>query len=395
MIALRLVVLALGGALGVFYPFIPVILQSLGFGPGEIGLIASIGAVGFTLAVPAWGHLADVRLGRSRTLQICAVGGAAATGALVGAWPPIVIALLFMAYFVFEASWQPLADALTVNLVAGRDYARIRLLSSLSFATSSIAAGFIYDVAGYGAAFPLAVALMLAMAVSAAGVPDVGRARLGAVASSLPGHGGRLGSAGVALRAAPRLAAVLVAVMLLHIGIIGGFTFLPLRLGELGSPPSDIALSAGVSALAEIPAMLVAGVVARRIGLRGMFVGSAVIYAAALASWTVLESPVLIIATRAFTGVAFAWVVIGVVLTIARLLPPELQGTGQSLYQTVGFGVGAILANIIGGVLYEGIGHGAVFTLGAVLAVAAAVMGWIAFPRDGASRDRLPPPSLA
>ena len=68
MIALRLVVLALGVALGVFYPFIPVILASRGFGPAEIGLVASIGAVGFTLAVPAWGHIADVRLGRARTL---------------------------------------------------------------------------------------------------------------------------------------------------------------------------------------------------------------------------------------------------------------------------------------------------------------------------------------
>ena len=60
-IALRLVVLALGAALGVFYPFIPVILQGFGFGPAEIGLVTSAAALGFTLAVPAWGHLADVR----------------------------------------------------------------------------------------------------------------------------------------------------------------------------------------------------------------------------------------------------------------------------------------------------------------------------------------------
>ena len=88
MIALRLVVLFLGASLGVFYPFIPVILANLGFGPAEIGLIASVGAVGFTIAVPAWGHLADVRFGRPRTLQICALGGAVAVGALLGPWPP-------------------------------------------------------------------------------------------------------------------------------------------------------------------------------------------------------------------------------------------------------------------------------------------------------------------
>ncbi len=396
MTALRLLALALGAALGVLYPFIPVILADRGFGPAEIGLVASIGAVGFTLAAPAWGHLADVRLGRSRTLQVCAIGGAAATGALLGAWPPIIIAVLFMAYWVFESAWQPLADALTVNLVDRRGYARVRLLTSLAFAVATIAAGFMYDVTGYQLAFVLTVGLALAMALAAGFVPDVRRADLSAASGVAEAdHRGRFGSAGLAFRVAPRLAGVLAAVMLLHIAIISGFTFLPLRLGDLGSPPSDVALSAGVSALAEIPAMLVAATVARRIGLRGMFVGSALIYAAATASWTVLETPLLIIATRAFTGLAFAWVVVGVVLTIARLLPPELQGTGQSLYQTVGFGIGAIIANIVGGLLYDLIGPAAVFGMGTVLSLSAASLGWWVFPRDGARHERLPSAQVA
>ncbi len=396
MIALRLVVLALGVALGVFYPFISVILASRGLGPAQIGLVASIGAVGFTLAVPAWGHIADVRLGRARTLQICAIGGAVAVGALLGPWPPIVIALLFFAYWMFESSWQPLADALTVNLVDRRRYGRVRLLTSLSFAIASIAAGFFYDQAGFDAAYILAVAATLTIAVAATRVPDVGRADLETPGhgAATPGHGAAtpsrsrpwLGSAGVALRVAPRLGAVLVAVMLINITIISGFTYLPLRLADLGSPPSDVALSAGVSAMAEIPAMLVAARVAQRVGLRGMFVVSALIYGGVSASWVVLDSAPLIIATRLISGVAFAWILVCVVLTIARLLPSELQATGQSLYQTFAFGLGAIVANLVGGVLYANIGHSAVFGLGLVLAILAATMGWFVFPRDARTR---------
>jgi MFS transporter, PPP family, 3-phenylpropionic acid transporter len=395
-IALRLVVLALGVALGVFYPFISVILASRGLGPAQIGLVASIGAVGFTLAVPAWGHIADVRLGRARTLQICAIGGAVAVGALLGPWPPIVIALLFFAYWIFESSWQPLADALTVNLVDRRRYGRVRLLTSLSFAIASIAAGFFYDQAGFDAAYILAVAATLTIAVAATRVPDVGRADLETPGhgAATPGHGAAtpsrsrpwLGSAGVALRVAPRLGAVLVAVMLINITIISGFTYLPLRLADLGSPPSDVALSAGVSAMAEIPAMLVAARVAQRVGLRGMFVVSALIYGGVSASWVVLDSAPLIIATRLISGVAFAWILVCVVLTIARLLPSELQATGQSLYQTFAFGLGAIVANLVGGVLYANIGHSAVFGLGLVLAILAATMGWFVFPRDARTR---------
>ena len=128
--------------------------------------------------------------------------------------------------------------------------------------------------------------------------------------------------------------------------------------------------------------MLVAARVAQRIGLRGMFVGSALIYGVATSSWIVLDTAQVIIATRLITGVAFAWILVCVVLTIARLLPSELQATGQSLYQTFGFGIAAIVANIVGGLLYQYIGHGAVFGLGTVLAISAATLGWIVFPRD-------------
>jgi PPP family 3-phenylpropionic acid transporter len=380
-IALRSLVLALGVALGVFYPFLSVILKGFGFSAGEIGAIASIGAVGFTIAVPAWGHLADVRLGRPRTLQVCAIGGGLAIVALLLPWPGFAIAVLFAIFWVFESSWQPLADAITVNALRGRDYGRVRLLTSLSFSVASILAGFLYNETGYRAAFVVFGLAALAMTLAAAFVPDVARADLsahrGPAGASPPW---RIGSSGVALRVAPRLGFVLGAVTLLFVGVIAGFTFLPLRLEALGGSPSDIALSSGGAAAAEIPTMLVAAQVARRIGLRGLFVGSALIYAVCLSAWAVSGFPLAIIATRAISGIGFAGVIVSVVLTIAALLPAELQATGQSLFQTTAFGIAAIVANVVGGILYDSLGHVAVFGLGAVMALGSAALGWFAFP---------------
>ena len=393
MIALHILVMALGAALGVLYPFISVILAERGFSPGEIGLVSSLGAVGFTIAVPAWGHLADVRLGRSRTLQICSIGAGTAIAALLLPWPPLVVAVLLGLFWIFESSWQPLSDAITVNALRGRDYARVRLFTSLGFAVAAVGSGFVYDRLGYTPAFAFFAIAAVVMTVSAAFLPDVARAdlavhrrRVGAgtatgTSRSAPRRTFGFGSSGVALRVAPRLAAVLVASALLHVGIISGFTFLPLRIDALGGSPSDIALSSGLSAGTEIPAMFVMGAVARRLGLRTIFVGSAVLYAVCMASWTIIELPLAIVATRAVTGLAFSGVVVGVVMTIAALLPSELQATGQSLFQTSAFGVAAIVANVVGGFLYESFGHAAVFGLGAALAMAAAVIGWFAFPR--------------
>lgn len=406
-IAVRLVVLALGVALGVLYPFFSVILADFGFRAGEIGLVASLGALAATVTVPAWGHLADVRLGRPRTLRITAIGGALAVGALLIPWSALVIAVLFIVTWGFQSAWQPLADAITVSAIRGTAYARVRLLTSLAFATATVIAGFAYDRTGYWLAFVIFAAAALVMAAVTLWLPDVGRADLtahGRAAAAptaadaattagsrrrdrLPRRTWSLGSIGVAVRSSPRLGLVLVAVALLHVGIISGFTFLGLRIVELGGSPSDVALAFGGGAALEIPAMLGAAWVATRIGLRGLFVGSALIYGLAFASWAVIDVPWLLIVTRAITGIAFAGVVVGVVLTIARLLPAELQATGQALYQTTAFGVAAIVANVVGGLLYDAIGHGAVFGMGALASLGAAVLGMAVFPDEGRSAE--------
>ena len=401
MIALRVLVTALGAALGVLYPFTSVILADFGFSPGEIGFISSLGAVGFTFAVPAWGHLADVRLGRPRTLQVCATGGAMAMVALLIPVPPAVVVGLFVLFWVFMSSLQPLVDAITVNALRGRDYARVRLFTSLGFAVAAILAGQLYDRTGYQAAFPLFALAAGVMVAAAALLPDVARADLDAHRRLAPGRDGSgrpapswrrsLGSSGVALQVAPRLGAVLLAIGLLHVGTIAGFTFLSLRIEGLGGSPAQIALSSGLSAGIEIPAMFVMGGLAQRFGLRVIFTIGALLYALCLASWTVLDAPLAIVATRAITGLAYSGIVVAVVLTIATLLPAELQATGQSLLQTITFGFAAVVANVLGGLLYEGVGHVAVFGIGAVLAVGAAVVGWLVFPVG--PRGRASPPT--
>ncbi len=79
--------------------------------------------------------------------------------------------------------------------------------------------------------------------------------------------------------------------------------------------------------------MLVAAAVARRIGLRGMFVGSALIYAAATGVVDRARDARCCSSRRGPSAAsAFAGVIVAVVLTIAPLLPAELQATGQSLY---------------------------------------------------------------
>jgi MFS family permease len=393
--AIRILFLLVGAILGVFYPFVPAILLDLGFSPEEIGLTTAIAALAFTISVPIFGHLADVVVGRVAALRVAAIGSSVAVLGLLLEVPPVVVALLIVAYAAFESALAPLSDALAVNALARapRAYARTRLLSSVGFAAASVLAGLLYNGTGFAPASVLWALIAVAILAVSRWVPDVERyrgpepaRRVGPEAAGRHGssdatrRAARGGSFAVALRTQPRLRGLLLGLGLVHVGMLAGFTFLALRILALGGQASDVALSAGFSAVAEIPAMLLMPRILARTGVRAVLVAGIVLYGLVMASWAFLDEPGLIIATRAVSGVAYAAIAIAAVLTIAALLPPELQGTGQGLYQTVGFGVAAIVANALGGLVYGAGGALPLFLGCAVLAGLGAVVAWRTVP---------------
>ena len=381
----QLLFLMLGAALATVSPYIGVMLQERGFTPSSIGFVAAASALGFTVAVPVWGHLADVVLGRARALQVAAIGAAIAMGAFGLPLPALLLGASIVAYNLFQSALTPLADAVAIALLTDptRQYGRLRVLTSISYGVVVIAVGFLYNVTGYGPAPLLWALFCLALAAGLFFVREPRRPRL------VIEHG-RGGSSRVALAVQPRLPAVLLAFGLIFFGILGSYTFLNLRLVQLGGAPSDLALSAGLAAFAEVPGLMLAYRVAARIGLRGLFVASALMYSVAILSWSVIETPELIIASRFLSGPAFAGLAVAGVLTINVLLPLRLQATGQSLYQTIAFGIGSMLANLIGGAIYESLGPPALFALSSAAGFGAALLGWLVLPRIGEAR----PPEL-
>ena len=376
----QLLFVLLGAALATVGPFIGVMLQGRGFTPSAIGLVASVSALGFTIAVPVWGHLADVTLGRTRALQVAAIGSAAAMAAFGLPLPAILLGASIVLWNVFQSALQPLADALAIGLLRdpARQYGRIRLLTSVSYGIVVVGVGFLYDRTGYVAAPILWALACLILAVGLFAVREPRRTRL------VIEHRG--GSARMALAVQPRLPAVLFTFGLLFFAILGSYTFMNLRIVELGGAPSAIAIASGLAAMAEVPGLVLAAPIARRIGLRGLFVGSALLYSAAVLSWAFIDTPELLIASRIVSGPAFGGLSMACVLTINVLLPLRLQATGQGLYQTIAFGVGSMLGNAASGAAYEIVGPSGLFAGAAVAGMVAAAAGLVVLPRAGEAR---------
>ncbi len=361
----------------VFTPFAPAILVERGISPTWLGLIGAAVSAAYVGVAAVWGHLADVVLGRGRALAL-AMGLSAAVLAVFAL--PLPLVAVGFAYLVFASLYGllfPLQDALAVNTLAdpGRQYGPVRALQSASFAVATLVAGALFEATGYGAAVPAFVALALLASLIALGIPDVARARPVA---------GRGGAVRQALAVQPRLPGVLLAFGLANVGVFAALTFLPLQIARLGGASGTIGLAAGTTAAVEVVAMPVISRLLARFGPRpvvaGAFAGLAVVFA-----WFALApTPEHIIAASVLYGVAWSGMWVGGVTTIRALLPPSLQGSGQSLLSLATAGVAAFVANVGGGLLWAGPGPVAVFGLAAAAAASGVAVGWFSLPRaDG------------
>jgi len=373
--------LAIGAWTASIAPFVSVILQAHGLSTVEIGVLSAVAALGAALLIPAWGHLADVVVGRTLAFRLALGVAIASAIALLLPLPAIVLAPLLASFTIYPTLFLALGDALAIGALRApeRQYGAIRALESLSFAIGVIAAGLLYDQAGY-AVVPI-VAIGLALLLTGLLGPVDDPTRDPAVRERASRHGGdalggRFGSISRALAVQPRLWPVLGVLVVVFMGLQGSVVFVGIRIVDLGGQPSDVALTFGIASFAEIPGLMFAGWVGSRIGLRGLVVASCVIYGLCIVSWGVLPSPAAINATRLLTGVCYGALFAARVLIIARLLPTELQATGQTMLGAATSGLGTALGAILGGVVYAVSGPTAYFAFAGMLAILGGIGAW-------------------
>ena len=355
------------------------ILRSRGLDPATIGVVAALAALVATLVVPAWGHLADELVGRVRAFRI---GLVVATGCAVGLLfqlPLVLVAALVGSFTVFANLFIGLSDALAVaDLPAPeRQYGALRAYASLSFTIGIVAVGFLYSWAGYGAAPAVFLIWSIALLFLVGWIPDraVDPKARGAARTD-GGRAVRFGSPGRALAVQPRLPVLLAVFAIAFTGLQGALTFIGIRIVELGGQPSDVALSFGVAAVMEIPGLVAAGWIGRRIGLRWLCLMSLVLYGMCIALWGVLPSAISINATRAVTGLCNGSLMAARVLMVPRLLPQSLQATGQVMFQAATMGFGSVLGSVVGGVAYKSFGPTVFFAAAGGVAILGGIGTW-------------------
>jgi MFS transporter, PPP family, 3-phenylpropionic acid transporter len=373
----RLIVLLFafnGVSNAVFGPFAPAILVDRGLSPTWLGILGACISILYVGLAGAWGHLADVTLGRGRALSVAFTIAAVLLAAFALPLSLVAVALVYVAYSTVYGLLFPLQDALAVNALRdpGRQYGLVRGVQSGAFALSSLIAGAIWQVTGYGWAIPAFILLAIPSILLAWRIPDIGRAEL-----TTQGRGGAVREA---LTIQPLLPRALLAIGLANVGVFAGLTFLPLLVVRLGGGSGSIGLVVGITAAIEVVALPGVSRLISRVGPRSVVsfgvAGMAVVYA-----WFALApSPEHVIAAAVLYGLSWSAMWAGSVTTVRVLLPPQLQGTGQSLLGVTTGGIAAFVANVGGGLLWAGPGPIAVFGIASACAAVGSVVAWWSLP---------------
>lgn len=374
-VGLLALLFALNGAVNsVFPPFAPAILVERGVSPAWLGAIGAAVSVLYVGLAGVGGHLADVTLGRARALAATLALSVALLAVFALPLPVAAVGLAYVAFATVYSFVVPFQDALAVNTLRdpGRQYGAVRGLQSGAFAVGSLAAGVAWQAAGYGGAIPALALLALPAIAVAARIPDAPRARLA------PRRRG--GAVREALAVQPRLAPALLAIGLANVGVFAMLTFLPLLLARLGGGPAAIGLAVAATALVEVAALPGASRLIGRLGPRPVVTGGVALLAAVFGWLAVAPSPAHVIGAAVLYGLAWSAMWAGSVTTVRALLPPSLQGSGQSLLALATAGAASFAANVGGGLLWAGVGPLAVFGIAAGCAAAGALVAWRVLP---------------
>jgi MFS transporter, PPP family, 3-phenylpropionic acid transporter len=358
------------GALGVYNPYAPLWLQSLGFSTLAIGAFASMQSWTRVLAPYAWGWLADHGHGPVRLLRTSAALSLLGCVALLlaqgqGTWAlAAAVALLFLA----NGGISPLGEAVVIKHLHDGDgldakrYARIRVWGSIGFIASVVGAGFALQVVDISALPWLTLGAFLSLMLV------VGRLAPEAAVA----HSERIRMPVLPTLRRPEVAWFFGGTMLTVLAHTGQYAFFSLYLKELGYSKGAIGLMWAASVLAEIAFFVMAGRWFAKVSdvrwLQWAALASALRFALTAGAGSVA---VLLIALQTLHALTFGAHHMACTSALGRYFPGALRTRASALYSTLGYGVPGVLGGLAGGALSDTFGLAGVFWGSAVAAILA------------------------
>ncbi len=345
---------------GAYSPFLSAYFTSRGVSGFGTGILMAIGPVAAILIQPLWAVVSD-RTGRPRLILMLVTVGAAGSSLLY--YTGSRFSTLFLSAACFSAFFQallPLCDAIVLQRAAqgGLDFAKIRLGGTLGYAAVVFGTGFYLDrhpSAQFALTFGILALLLLfelqlpksldkkaperapAEETAPREEPAPGPPRRGAVFTTREAY------------------FVLAFAFIIQLGLGFSGSFLGVYVVELGYSASLIGILSCISALSEVPILLFARRILRRLGAVPILAASGVLMSLRIFLTGVGLIPAFV-AAQLLQSVTYMTAYLCCTTYISGHVHPGRASQGQSILAVVQTGLAAVTANLAGGFAAQWLG---------------------------------------
>lgn len=355
-------------AFGAILPFINLYFERMGLNGLEIGTLTAITVSVISLAAPFWGGYADAHSRHRAVFRMALLVSPLAIALLSRADNFLAYIPFVVAYAVFSSPIVPLQDsaALEVAEAHQRTFGALRAWGSLGWSISTILVGILMQRWGIVWMFYIYIIFMLITFVFSLFQP----ARKHVLQSTMR-HGLRI------LLYQREMLIFLLSIFLLAVTIGAVSSFLSIYLDGIGAMESTIGLAFAISSIIEVPVMLYSGKIIRRTGSSGLLKVAFSIFALCWVLLSFIQAPVWALGVQVLRGISYAAFIVGGVTYINERTPEGLSTTAQAIFNTVVFGLGAIVGALLGGYLFDTVGMVTLFRVLTLLALVGLLVFWL------------------
>jgi PPP family 3-phenylpropionic acid transporter len=353
--------------IGVFSPYFTLYLQGISLSAADIALLMSQMQLMRLLAPTFWGWLADKR-GRQvdiiRLSAVCACVGF--TGFfLTDDFVHLFIPMTLMAFF-WSAS-LPLVESLTFAHLKAQPqrYSQIRVWGSVGFIVAVLLGGALLDDLPIADVPWMVFVVLIGIVVMAFQLPERRHIPRPGIAKAADEALASLGS----VMREQRVWMLLLACFLMSTAHGVYYVFYSIHLDALGYSKAMIGILWSVGVLVEIAFFMIMAPLMKRYSLRRLLLST---YAVAVIRFLMIgwgaESLLLLLIAQAMHGLTFGVHHAAAIAAVNQWFPPHIHARGQALYSSLSFGGGGLFGALVSGLVWEPLGAGWAFTMGAIFA---------------------------
>ncbi|WP_340007977.1 MFS transporter [Paenibacillus sp. FSL K6-0276] len=344
LLKLRGFYLFLGLAGGSFGSYLSLLLVHNGLNSGQIGILMATGTLVAITIQPIWGIISD-RYNQTRLVLILSVAVPALLAVFYRSEYFIVLLLVYTASTIFSSTQAPIADSYAISAAnrAGSTYGSIRLMMSVGAAVGAYAGGLYVSTFSVSTIWlPFLFFNMIAVLIAFT-LPKQAEENHMMRQSFTQGVRQLLGNR--------VFLAFLGGSFLVNQTMAAFGTYFVIAFQSVGGSTRYAGIALFLASVTNVPSMLFASKVIKRIGRERTLLLGALIYVLRWGIQVAFPYPSVMIGVQVLHGLSFGFFYIAAVEYVSQITSNEMQATGQSVFNMVFAGFAGIVGNLLNGFL--------------------------------------------